>query len=178
MSAKTTPAPTSQEPVRAAVFSTVEQARQAVRKLQAAGFSESEITVVCSDDTKEQYFRAFEHQQPAGANTPLAATIGGAVGATLFGLTAVAASAATGGVPLVIAGGWAVMTGGVAGGFLGAMLTRGFEKEAANYYDQSVAKGKILVAVDPREPDSQRRQTEAQAILESTGAESVSLPEG
>src|SRR5262245_56677608 len=131
--------PTTDAPVRAAVFATLQQAEAAVNGLLAAGFATNEITVVCSDKTMERNFRAFEHQKPAGANTPVAATVGGAIGATLFGLTAVAATAATGGVPLAIAGGWAVMTGGVAGGFLGAMMTRGVEKEAANYYDQAVA---------------------------------------
>jgi len=124
---------TMTRPVRAAVFTTIVAARDAVQSLLDAGFTRDEITVVCSDETKERYFREFEHQQPAGANTPLAATVGGAIGATLFGLTAVAAGAATGGVPLIVAGSWAALTGGIAGGFLGAMMTRGIEKKAANY---------------------------------------------
>lgn len=169
---------TTDKSVRAAVFSTIETARKAVDLLLAAGFRRDEITVVCSDETKERHFRAFEHQQPAGQNMPIAAAAGGAVGATLFGLTAVAASMATGGVPLAIAGGWAIMTGGVAGSFLGAMLTRGFEKEAANYYDQAVARGKILVAVEVHEPDSVHRLVQAQDILARAGAEPVSLPAG
>src|SRR4030095_13443903 len=128
-------------PVRAAVFATRDAAHKAVDALLAANFTQREITVVSSNETEERAFRAFEHQKPAGANTPVAAAVGGAIGATVCGLTAVAGTAATGGVPLAIAGGWAVMTGGVAGGFLGAMMTRGIEKEAANYYDQAVAGG-------------------------------------
>jgi hypothetical protein len=166
------------KPVRAAVFATPDAAHAAVSGLLAAGFTQKEITVVCSDETKEHYFRAFRHQQQAGANTPAAAAVGGALGATLFGLSAVAAGAATGGVPLAIAGGWALMTGGVAGGFLGAMLTRGFEKEAANYYDQAVAGGKILVAVEAHGEDALRRLRTAWQILEQAGAEPVQLPEG
>ena len=166
------------KPVRAAVFATSAAAQSAVSGLLAAGFSQKEITVVCSDETKERHFRAFEHQQQAGANTPAAAAVGGAIGATLFGLSAVAAGAATGGVPLAIAGGWALMTGGVAGGFLGAMLTRGFEKEAANFYDQAVARGKILVAVEAHGGDALRRLAIAWQILEQAGAEPLELPEG
>jgi hypothetical protein len=166
------------KPVQAAVYVSPDAAHAAIRQLRAAGFSQKEITVVCNDETKERYFRAFEHQKQAGANTPAAAAAGGAIGATLFGLTAVAAGAATGGVPLAIAGGWAALTGGLAGSFLGAMLTRGFEKEAANYYDQAVAGGKILVAVEVHGDDAQRRLAKAQHILEQSGAEPVPLPEG
>jgi hypothetical protein len=168
---------TISKPVRAAVFANSDAAERAVRELQVAGFSEREITVVCSDEVKERSFRRFEHQQPAGANTPAAAATGGAIGATLFGLTAIAASA-TGGIPLAIAGGWALLTGGVAGGFLGAMLTRGFEKEAADFYDQAVAGGKILVAIEVHGPAAERRMIQAWQILERAGAEPLPLPEG
>jgi hypothetical protein len=169
---------TTDKPVRAAVFGTPAAAHGVTSRLLRAGFTQREISVICSDETKERYFREFEHQQQAGANTPAAAAVGGAIGATLFGLSAVAAGAAPGGVPLAIAGGWAVMTGGVAGGFLGAMLTRGFEKEAANYYDQAVAAGKILVTVEVHGPAAQGRLARAWQILEEAGAEPVPLVEG
>ena len=165
-------------PVRAAIFTNIQQAQRAVGKLPEAGFRQPEITVVCSNEVKEQHFRAFEHQKQAGTNTPAAATVGGAIGATLFGLSAVAAGAATGGVPLAIAGGWALMTGGLAGGFLGAMLTRGLEKEAADYYDQAVSLGKILVAVEIHGSDAARRLAMAWQILREAGSEPVPLPEG
>jgi hypothetical protein len=168
---------TLSRPVRAAVFASTNAAERAVRELQAAGFSERDITVVCSDETKERSLRRFEHQQPAGTNTPAAAATGGVIGATLFGLTAIAASA-TGGIPLAIAGGWALLTGGVAGGFLGAMLTRGVEKEAANFYDQAVAAGKILVAVEVHGQAAERRLAQAGRILDQAGAEPLPLTEG
>ncbi len=165
-------------PVRAAVFATPVAAQRAIDALLALGFTQREITVVSSDESKERYFRIYEHQQQAGTSAPAAAAVGGAIGATLFGLSAVAASFATGGVPLAIAGGWAVLTGGVAGGFLGAMLTRGIEKEAANYYDQAVAQGKLLVAVEVHGGDSGRRLTLAEQILAREGEKPVPLPEG
>ena len=168
-------AESTERPVRAAVFATLARAQRAVDSLRAGGFTNDEITVVCSDETKERHFRELEHQQPAGTNTPLAATVGGLVGATLFGLTTVGVGIATGGVPLLVAGGWGIWTGGVLGGFVGAMLTRGIEKEAANFYDQAVISGKILVAVET--PESHRLD-QAEQILASAGAEPVALPEG
>src|SRR6218665_2286916 len=122
----------SLKPIRAAVFDTVGQARAAVTKLLMAGFTHQEITVVCSDKYKEADFEEFEHERPAGTYSPVAAAAGGAVGAALFGMGAVAAGIATGGVGLLVAGGAGLWTGGVAGGLIGAMMTRGFEREAAN----------------------------------------------
>jgi hypothetical protein len=178
--ATTKPAPESRtkKPVRAAVFSTLAAARKAVKLLQEAGFAEKEITVICSDETKERHFKVFEHQQPAGANTPAAAAIGGTVGATIFGLASIAAGAATGGVPLIVLGGWALATGGVLGGFVGAMMTRGFEREAANYYDQAVIQGQLLVVVEHQGPQEAARMAQAEHILAQAGSEPVALPEG
>jgi outer membrane lipoprotein SlyB len=162
-------------PVRAGVFASLDDARRVVEALRNASYSNDEITVVCSDETKEKYFRELEHQQPAGANTPLAATAGGMIGATLFGLATVGIGMATGGVPLLVAGGWGAWTGGVLGGFVGAMMTRGIEKEAADYYDQAVVRGEILVAV---ETSDQARLDQAERILSAGGAKPLALPEG
>jgi hypothetical protein len=167
-----------EKPVRAGVFDDVAAARNAVNMLKEGGFTDEEITVICSDETKERVFRHFEHQDPAGANTPAAAATGSAVGATLFGLATAAIGTASGNVPLIVAGGWGVWTGGILGGFIGAMMTRGVEKEAADYYDQAVVQGKILIAVEHHGPQAAARLQQAEHILHSAGAEPVALPEG
>jgi len=164
--------------VRAGVFSTVATADRAVQRLLAAGFTKKQITVVCSDAAKEQHFREFEHQQPAGENTPEAAATGGALGAALGGATAVAAGIAGGGLPLLLVGGAGLLTGGVLGGFLGAMLTRGIEKEAANYYDQAVSRGKLLVTVEQDESGAGPSLAQAEKIFAEAGAEPLPLVEG
>ncbi len=169
---------TADKPIRAAVFSTVEQADCAVASLLRIGFSATEISVVCSDQVIERHFQRFEHEQPAGANTPLAATVGGAIGATIFGLTAVGAGVATGGVALIAAGGGAMWFGGMVGGFIGAMLTRGFEREAANYYDQAVSQGKILVTVEDQTPQAANRLSQAERAYLACGAEPLPLSHG
>jgi hypothetical protein len=163
--------------LRVGVFNTVEAAERAVRGLMAAGFSPDEITVVCSDPEKERHFRAFEHQEPAGTTTPGAAIAGGAIGATLAGLTVILVGAATGGVGLLVAGGAAAWAGGVAGGLVGAMMTRGVEKELANYYNQAVLDGKILVAAEKHDANL-GKLAKAEAILTEAGAEPIALPEG
>jgi hypothetical protein len=176
---------TLDRPIRVGVFNTVEAAQRAVRGLMAAGFSPDEITVICSDPLKERHFRAFEHQEPAGTSTPAAVFAGGAIGAAVAGVTVVLIGAATGGVGLLAAGGAAAWAGGVAGGLVGAMMTRGVEKELANYYNQAVLDGKILVAAEKQAEKQIVKQNsqhpslaKAEAILTEAGAEPIALPEG
>jgi len=164
--------------VRAGVFNTVAQTEEAVQRLLAAGFSKEQITVVCSDETKERYFREFEHQQPAGTNTPAAAAVGVAVGASVGGVAAGAVGLAAGGLPMIGAAGIGVWAGGILGGFLGAMATRGFEKEAANFYNQAVTDGKLLVAVEDHHTAVEPSLASAEQVLADAGAEPLALPEG
>ncbi len=165
--------------VEVGVFSTVDDARRAVHGLMEAGFTNEQITVVCSDETKERYFREFEHQEPAGTYTPAAALTGGTIGALVGGLTVVASAVATGSLALWAAGPITAWAGGVAGGLVGAMMTRGVEKELANFYQQAVMEGQILVAaeVDERDP-AKPSLGDAARILAGSGAQPLNLPEG
>jgi hypothetical protein len=165
-------------PFRIGVYARVHDADRAVQRLLEEGFTKDQISVVCSDEHKERHFKQFEHMQPAGASTPAAAAVGGTIGAALGGLTALAAGAMTGGVALVVAGGAAAWTGGVLGGFLGAMMTRGTEKEPADYYQQAVQRGKLLVAVEVEESEDQAALARAERIFTETGAEPLPLTEG
>jgi hypothetical protein len=165
--------------LEAGVFSTVDDARKAVYKLLAAGFHKDQVTVVCSDTTKERYFREFEHQDPAGTHAPTATIAGGTLGAIVGGLTVIVAAAGTGSLALWAAGPITAWAGGVAGGLIGAMMTRGVEKELANYYQQAVVDGQILVAAESREPGTRQPPLEAAArILADSGAKPLELPKG
>ena len=163
--------------IRVGVYPTIFAAENAVRQLLAAGFRKEQITVICSDDTKERYFREFEHQETAGSHTPAAAAAGSAIGATIGGVAAGAVGVATGGLPLLVAGGVGLMAGAVWGGFIGAMLTRGVEKEAANFYDQAVEEGMLLVSVEHC-ADGGPTLADAERIFAAAGAKPLPLPEG
>ncbi|HEY2249712.1 MAG TPA: hypothetical protein VGH74_01580 [Planctomycetaceae bacterium] len=167
-----------EESVRAASFASLREADLAVTRLLAAGFTKEEITVVCSDEAKERHFEEFRHQNPAGKDTPMAVGAGTSIGAVVGGLTAIAVGAATGAVPLIIAGASGIGAGSAIGGFLSAMLTRGEEKELANYYDQEIRLGRILVAVEVHGPRAARRLAQAADIFRESGAQPVRLPEG
>ena len=137
-----------------------------------------QITVVCSDETKERYFSEFEHQHPAGTFTPAASIAGGTIGALVGGLTVVASAIATGSLALWAAGPITAWAGGVAGGLVGAMMTRGVEKELANFYQQAVVAGQILVAAEDHGPNRTRMIEKAAQILAESGAKPLPLPEG
>jgi outer membrane lipoprotein SlyB len=165
-------------PIRAGVFSNTRQVEEAIRALLAAGISHNEITVVCSDEAKKHHFREYAHQEPAGSKTPAAAAVGGVTGATLGGLATIAIGFTTGVLPVAIIGGAGAMTGGVVGSLLGALLTRGVEKEAANFYDQAVLDGKLLVVVERKGADEKGLLNVTERLLAKGGAKPLALPEG
>ncbi len=171
-------APQLQQSVRAASFQDLKTADRAVCHLLQSGFSPAEITVVCSDDARENHFRQFEHQEQAGTETPTAVGAGVTIGAAVGGLVAIAVGTATGAVPLIIAGVAGVSGGSAMGGFLGAMISRGGEKELSNFYDQAIRQGRILVAVEVHGPEAKDRLVRASNILAAAGSTPVPLPEG
>jgi hypothetical protein len=170
-----------ERPLRVGVFGTVIEADRAVDNLLAAGFDKDEISVVCSNEAVERHFQEFHKQEPAGTYTPATAVGGGAIGAALGGLAAVAGGLATGGIGLLATAGIAAWAGGVAGGLVGAMMSRGVERELANFYQQAVIDGDILVAVEVNEDSSstpRRDLARASQILAEAGAKPLKLREG
>ncbi len=162
----------------AGVFDDIDAAKQAVHHLLAAGFTSEQINVICSDETKERHFQEFDHQEPAGTHTPAATIVGGTIGAALGGVAVIASAAATGSLTLWAAGPITAWAGGVAGGLVGAMMTRGVEKEIADFYQQAVVSGRILVAVEDDRPDNQQSLTTAAQVLRDAGAMPLTLREG
>lgn len=170
-------------PVRVGVFRRLSAADRAVHSLADAGFPTERISVICPESCQDvpPCNDPREHEDPAGAHLRNATLTGGAIGALLGGLAAGVGIAATGGVGLFVAGpllGSAAGAGAVAGGFLGAMTTRGFEPEIADYYDQALSGGRILVAVDTEPGEGIPGPAQAERVFAECGAESLSLPEG
>ena len=166
-----------QRPIRAGVFTSLKQADRVVDRLLQAGIPTQQLTVMCTDRAVQRHFEELHHEDPAGTHTPTTAAVGGAIGAALGGLAAVTATAVTGGAALLAAGGLALVTGGVFGGLVGAMVSRGVEKETADYYDQAVQEGKILVAVEVEEGEVEKLRL-AEQIIADEGAEPLPLREG
>lgn len=164
-----------QYPVRAGIFSTVDQTRSVLNQLHDAGFSWDEVSVVCSDETKEEMFPESVQKEPASHN---ASKMMDAAGAGLLGIggaAVIAAMLSTAGTAVMILGAFAGVAAG--GTFTALMATRGFESEATDYYEQAVQEGKILVAVevDPDQENSEERLQRATQIIDDAGAESLRL---
>ncbi len=101
----------------------------------------------------------YELKDPTGAHVTVAASHGGAIGAILGGALALASAAPTGGLSLLVAGPLlaGAAGGAVAGGFIGAMMTRGAECDG---------------------PDPIERLAVAEHVLYAAGAEPVALSAG
>jgi hypothetical protein len=161
------------------VFNSVPEADRAIDALIAAGFAKEHISVICPECVAPPH-AGVQEEERSGSHTPRAAATGGAIGAVLGGLTAAIGIAASGGTALFVAGPllyglYGAAAGAVGGGFVGAMLTRGAEPEIADFYDQALEKGQVLVAV---EDDDEARLARAEKVLSDIGAHPIGLTRG
>lgn len=168
----------AKKPVRVGIFDTMAQADEAISKLLDVGFEKENLAVIAAEPAAT-HFRdeGLQDEQPA-RTAPRAAT-GGAVGSALGALGAVGL-VTTGGLGVLAAGFLvpAVISGGIAGSFLGAMTTRGVDKEAADFYNQMVEKGKFLVVIEDRSESANQTLPEAERILSESGAIPIPLRSG
>ena len=165
------------KPIRVGVFNSVAAAESAFQSLTDAKFTSDEITVFCSNDWQQKHFpeNVAEVEEP---ESPQAATAGGAIGAILGGLGAAAGLATVAGIPVLVAGTLGgSLAGGVVGTLTGVMAERGVEKEDADYFDQAVTDGKMLISVEPANHEPERLALAAK-ILRDAGSEPISLLEG
>jgi hypothetical protein len=165
-------------PIEVGVFEHYSAADDAVVRLMEAGFPKDAISVICPTCSATD-LEGVEHKQPAGSRSGAAAKSGGAVGGIL-GLVAATGIVASGGTALLVAGPLLAASGAVGavtGAFIGAMLTRGFESEITNFYDQALQKGQILVAADTGIPGVPSKDVAARVLAQS-GAMPIELPRG
>lgn len=167
-----------ERPIRAGVFVATDQAEEAVRRLLGAGFSKDQVTVICSDRVTEARFREFEHQEPAGYYMRTALFAGAGIGAAIGLVAFLLIKLGTGVEDTLTLGALSTLTGTVIGGFVGAMMTQGVEKELSNFYDQEVTPGDILVAAEDHGEGAKKHLVEAEHILAAAGARPMELTEG
>lgn len=158
------------------IFSTLRDAESAIRGLESLGLTSREISVISSNTVVKEHFEQYRPDAEP-EDWKAAAVLGGTTGAVLAGLTSVAALVTGAGIPIVVAGGLAsFITGGIVGGLAGVMAERGFETEAADYYELAVAEGKVLVAVDlSQRTDAESLQNKIESVLGEAGSEPIEL---
>jgi hypothetical protein len=161
-----------------AVFCTVKnsmQASQIVDRLKAAGFSNSDISVLMPDaGTTRDFSIDNETKAPEGAATGVGT--GAVVGGGLGWLAGIGALAIPGLGPLIAAGPiMAALTGaavgGAVGGITGALVGMGIPEYEATRYEGKVKGGHALISVHSENSDETDR---AKQIFEAASAEDIS----
>ena len=157
------------------VYSTYAAVERAVDALKAAGFRNTDISVLFPANVGN---KEFAHEK--GTKAPEGATAGGGsgviVGGALGWLAGIGALAIPGLGPFIAAGpimaalaGSAV--GGVVGGVAGALIGLGIPEYEAKRYEGRLQKGGILLSVHS---DDSEWTKHAKEVLERTGAEDIS----
>jgi hypothetical protein len=145
------------------VFNSRPAAEKAVNDLRQRGFTSEEINIV-SKEGRDHSDGVYDDDVTDGALT--GGTLGG-IGGLILGAGALAIP----GVGPILAAGpiAAALSGAVAGGIAGGLIDWGIPSEASHRYEQSVARGGILAAVQTTDA---KVNTAAQ-ILRQHGASDV-----
>jgi hypothetical protein len=128
------------------VMESLGDARAVLERLEQAGFTEDQVSLVTSNVEKQlEDEEMLEYGDTTGAKAAKGAGIGGLVGFLLG--TPILMIPGVG--PLLIAGPLAMgVTGGIVGGFLGSMVGWGIEPDNLEKYEAKVREGAVLVVVE------------------------------
>ncbi|CAM3467304.1 MULTISPECIES: general stress protein [Saccharibacillus] len=136
-------------------FEREEQAVQAIKELKEAGYDGEQISVVAKNAKDSEALR-----NETGTKAPEGMTAGALTGGTLGGAAGVLASlgalAIPGIGPLLAAGPIAAALAGAAvgagvGGLAGGLIGLGIPEKEAEYYDERIHRGDVLVMVEEDE---------------------------
>lgn len=158
------------------LFDTEGAAENAVDRLKAIGYTESEISIIMKDRAA-----AVELADATGTSTMAGigtgAAIGGTLGAVLGGLLAVG-SVTIPGIGLVAGGALAAMlagagAGGLAGSLFGWLVSMGIPEDVAPYYERGLGEGGVVVAVAARPGDEMRVRQALEGMSVAMGGYNV-----
>lgn len=146
-------------------------ARAAVRRLEAAGVSHGDISIIASNadnwyaDGKDTYpDRDLDGKDDRAESARTGAGVGAAAGGAA-GLLAGLGLMAIPGVGPVVAAGWLVSTlvgaaaGAATGGAIGALTQAGISKEDAPVYAEAIRRGGAAVSARVQDSDAARLQS-------------------
>ena len=138
----------ARENVVSGIFVNREASQQAMEEVLALGVPQQNISILHSAAPTS------DNPPPIEGRSEIGAAIGGGVG-LLAGLAAIALP----GVGTVIGAGWltvalgAALTGGIAGGTVGAFVSQGMTEEEAHAYVEALRGGQHIVLVRTESPD-------------------------
>lgn len=149
------------------MFKDRDEAIEAIRALQSAGFKQSQIGVAMKDRGDNR-----DLLEETGTEAAKGAASGAVGGGVLGGLVGLLSSLLIPGLGPVVAGGVLLTTltgagiGAAAGGIIGGLVGAGASEEEARHFDERFRAGGALVTVDAME-----READAVRILERHGAD-------
>ena len=147
----------SNRPYVSGMFRDRDSAERAWESARARGYSENDVDVVMSDDTRKTHFKDDDSElgTKAAEGAATGAAVGGTLGAIVAAVTAGVSNVALPGLGLVIAGPLAAAltglgAGAATGGIVGALIGSGIPEEHAKRYEDGVKNGGIVMGVRPR----------------------------
>jgi hypothetical protein len=179
----TTPPPLN---MMSALFRTQENAEKAILLLGKKGYSKEDVSVVMSEETRKRFVSETHatpsHLAKAAEGVGMGSAVGGAAGAILLGIVAVAAPIVVPGIGLLIAGPLVAAlagagAGGIAGGLVGGLIGVGVPESHAKIYDIGLREGGVLITVQPRNPEDARKISEDWAKLHAENARYLPSPQ-
>jgi len=147
------------------MFRDRESTERAYNMLHERGYTDDEINLIMSDETRKKHFSDNVKKTEIGTKAAEGAGKGSAIGGTIGAIAGVVAAIGTSlvipGLGLVIAGpivaGIAgAGAGGIAGGIVGALVGSGIPEERAILYESGIKKGNVVLGVHPRNEEDAR----------------------
>ncbi len=143
------------------MFRDRDSAESAYHELRERGYSDREINVMMSDETRKKYFADDENSElgnKAAEGAGKGSAIGGTIGAIAGVIAAIGTSVVIPGLGLIVAGPLAAGlagagAGGITGGIIGALIGAGIPEERAKVYETGIREGNVVMGVTPRSDD-------------------------
>lgn len=141
------------------MFNDRDSSENAFKALDDRGYTNDDINVIMSKETREKYFsddmEESEVGNKAAEGTGVGSAVGGTLGAIAGAIAAVGTTIAIPGLGLVVAGPVAASlagagAGGLTGGIIGALVGWGIPEERAKMYEEGIKDGKIVLGVEPK----------------------------
>jgi hypothetical protein len=145
------------------IFPSIGDADRVYEYLLGKGYTREDVTVVMTDQTHQGHFESTSGEQREHVESTHAlddagrgALLGGTAGAIVSAIAVVGSNLALPGFGLVLMGPLlAALTGAaagsIAGGTIGAIIGSGYPKEHADYYENAIKDGGVMISVSPRD---------------------------
>ena len=143
------------------MFRDKDSAERAYSTLQSRGYSNDDIHVIMSDETRKKHFASEVKKTEIGTKAMEGAgtgsAIGGTVGAIAGAIAAIGTTLLIPGLGIVVAGPIVAAAagagaGGLTGGIIGALVGSGIPEARATLYEKGVKEGNIVIGVNARNP--------------------------